>query len=54
MTQLDDILAHHPDADTCPNSKAWRRELLIELRRTRIIRRGVQLRLRPNQTGRPA
>lgn len=53
MSQLDEILAAHPDADACPTSPAWRRELLIELRRNaRMVRRGVTLRVRPDRLGR--
>jgi len=42
MSQLDALLPDdHPDSD------AWKRLLLIELRRrTRMVRRGVTLRLR--------
>lgn len=54
MSQLDDILAQHPDADACPTSKAWRRAMVLELRRTRIVRQGVTLRWRPKNTGRRA
>lgn len=43
MSQLDDLL---PDDDGCPDSPAFRRALLIELRRVLIVRRGVTLRLR--------
>lgn len=40
--QLDEFLPE----DGCPDSPAFRRQLLIELRRVLIIRRGVTLRLR--------
>jgi hypothetical protein len=43
MSQLDDLL---PEDDGCPDSAAFRRLLLIELRKTLIVRRGVALRLR--------
>lgn len=43
MTQLDDLL---PEEDGCPDSPVFRRALLIELRKTLIVRRGVTLRLR--------
>lgn len=46
--QLDELL---PD-DGCPDSPAFRRALLIELRKTLIIRRGVALRLRQKRGGR--
>lgn len=42
MTQLDDLM---PD-DGHPDSPAFRRELLILLRRELLVRRGVTLRLR--------
>lgn len=55
MTQLDEILAAHPDGDGCPTSREWRRAMVIELRRNaRIVRRGVTLRLRPDRLGRRA
>jgi hypothetical protein len=42
MSQLDALLP-----DDHPSSPAWRRLILIELRRrTRMVRRGVTLRLR--------
>lgn len=49
MTQLDALM---PDDDGCPDSPAFRRALLIELRRTLIIRRGVALRRRAKRGGR--
>lgn len=52
MTQLDEILAAHPDCDGCPTSREWRRELVIELRRVLLVRRGVTLRQRPDRLGR--
>lgn len=51
MTQLDAIIAQHGD-DGCPTSRTFRRELLIELRKTLLVRRGVALRVRPNRLGR--
>lgn len=50
MSQLDTILARHTE-DGCPDSRTFKRELLIELRKTLIVRRGVVLRLRPNRFG---
>ena len=53
MTQLDEILAQHADADGCPTSREWRRAMGIELRRTaHMVRRGVTLRQRPARAGR--
>lgn len=52
MTQLDSILAAHPDTEGCPTSRAFRRELVIELRKVLLVRRGVTLRLRPDRHGR--
>lgn len=43
--QLDEFLPE----DGCPDSPAFRRLLLIELRKTLIVRRGVTLRLRPKR-----
>jgi hypothetical protein len=43
MSQLDALL---PDDEGCPDSRSFRRLLLIELRKALIIRRGVTLRLR--------
>lgn len=54
MTQLDEILAQHPEADGCPTSRVFRRELVIELRRVLLVRRGVTLRQRPGRFGRRA
>ena len=51
MTQLDEILSQH-EHDGCPTSRAFRRELVIELRRVLLVRRGVTLRLRPDRLGR--
>lgn len=48
MTQLDALM---PDDDH-PDSAAFRRALLIELRRTLIIRRGVTLRRRAKRGAR--
>lgn len=45
MTQLDTFVADHLSADH-PESRLFRRELLIELRKAFIVRRGVTLRLR--------
>jgi hypothetical protein len=42
VSQLDDLL---PDDDH-PDSPAFRRALLVELRKIVIVRRGVTLRLR--------
>jgi len=52
MSRLDDILAQHPEADACLTSRVFRRELLIELRRVLLVRRGVTLRQRPGRLGR--
>jgi hypothetical protein len=48
MSQLDALL---PDDDH-PDSPAWRRLILIELRKALIIRRGVTLRLRTKRGAR--
>lgn len=54
MSQLDEILAQHADADGCPTSREWRRAMVLELRRTLLVRRGVTLRQRPDRFGRRA
>jgi hypothetical protein len=49
MSQLDALL---PDDDGCPDSREFRRALLIELRKVLIIQRGVTLRLRTKRGAR--
>jgi len=49
VSQLDALM---PDDPSCPNSRTFKRELLIELRKVSIVRRGVTLRLRPKRSGR--
>lgn len=49
MSQLDDLL---PDDDGHPDSPAFRRQLLLELRKYLLVRRGVTLRVkRPRRRG---
>lgn len=39
MSQLDDILAQHGEDDGCPKSAAFRRELVILIKREQFKRR---------------
>lgn len=50
MSQLDALM---PDDPNCPDSRTFKRELLLELRKVLIVRQGVTLRLRPKRFGRP-
>ncbi len=45
MSQLDDILAQHGE-EGCPDSRAFRRELVIAIKRQQMVYRALGLRLR--------